>query len=90
MNDTADEAIRAAVRDHYASVATGAVKDDPVSPPESGGGCCAPSCCGGSTSSSLKVGYSPEDVSSAPQGADLGLGCGNPQAIASLKPGAAA
>jgi len=87
MNDTADEAIRAAVRDHYASVATGAVKDDPVSPPESGGGCCAPSCCGGSTSSSLKVGYSPEDVSSAPQGADLGLGCGNPQAIASLKPG---
>jgi ubiquinone/menaquinone biosynthesis C-methylase UbiE len=33
------------------------------------------------------VGYSPSDVSSAPQGADLGLGCGNPQAIASLKPG---
>jgi SAM-dependent methyltransferase len=34
----------------------------------------------------LKLGYSPEDLSSAPDGADLGLGCGNPQAIASLKP----
>jgi hypothetical protein len=28
-----------------------------------------------------------KEISSAPQGADLGLGCGNPQAIASLKPG---
>ena len=88
MNDKTDEAIRAAVRDHYASVATGVTKDDPEAPPESDGGCCAPTCCGGSTSSSsLKVGYSPEDVSSAPEGADLGLGCGNPQAIAGLKPG---
>lgn len=88
MNDKTDEAIRAAVRDHYASVATGVAKDDPEAPRESDGGCCAPSCCGGSTAtSSLKVGYSPEDVSSAPEGADLGLGCGNPQAIAGLKPG---
>ena len=35
----------------------------------------------------MKVGYSPEDLTSVPEGADLGLGCGNPQAIASLKPG---
>jgi SAM-dependent methyltransferase len=84
MNHIDDEAIRAAVRDHYASVATG----DPVSSPESAGDCCAPPCCGGSpTSSSLKVGYSPEEVSRVPEGADLGLGCGNPQAIASLQPG---
>jgi hypothetical protein len=64
MNHIDDEAIRAAVRDHYASVATGTIKDDPVSP-ESGSGCCAPSCCGGSTSSSLKVGYLPEDILNA-------------------------
>lgn len=88
MNDKTDEAIRAAVRDHYASVATGVTKDDPEAPRESDGGCCAPTCCGGSTAtSSLKVGYSPEDVSSAPEGADLGIGGGNPQAIAGLKPG---
>jgi arsenite methyltransferase len=86
MNQTDDEAIRAAVRDHYASVVTGAPKDHPATP-GSEGGCCAPSCCGDSAQSSLKVGYSPEELSSAPEGADLGLGCGNPQAIASLKPG---
>jgi len=33
------------------------------------------------------VGYSAEEVGAIPQGSDLGLGCGNPQAIASLKPG---
>jgi ubiquinone/menaquinone biosynthesis C-methylase UbiE len=35
----------------------------------------------------MKIGYSTEDISNAPDGADLGLGCGNPQAIASLKQG---
>jgi ubiquinone/menaquinone biosynthesis C-methylase UbiE len=32
-------------------------------------------------------GYSADDVASVPEGADLGLGCGNPNAIASLRPG---
>ena len=36
---------------------------------------------------SLNIGYSGDDVSSVPEGANLGLGCGNPKAIASLKPG---
>jgi arsenite methyltransferase len=36
---------------------------------------------------SLGLGYSSKDVSSVPEGANMGLGCGNPQAIASLKPG---
>jgi arsenite methyltransferase len=85
MNQRDDEAIRAAVRDHYGSVATEDSKSE--SKTESGGGCCAPTCCGGSGEASAKMGYSPEELSSAPGGADLGLGCGNPQAIASLKPG---
>lgn len=34
-----------------------------------------------------KLGYSNEELNSVPEGANLGLGCGNPQAIASLKPG---
>src|SRR6266508_2911860 len=34
-----------------------------------------------------KVGYSTDEIAALPDGADLGLGCGNPQAIASLKPG---
>ncbi|MCJ7580514.1 MAG: arsenite methyltransferase [Candidatus Aminicenantes bacterium] len=36
---------------------------------------------------SVGLGYSREDVSSVPEGANMGLGCGNPQAIASLQPG---
>jgi arsenite methyltransferase len=57
-------------------------------------GCgCAPvrSCCGPSaeptSNSSLRVGYSEEDLGAAPAGSDLGLGCGNPRSIAALQPG---
>ena len=52
--------------------------------------CCAPSCCGepaASGSQSSRMGYSAEELAAVPEGADLGLGCGNPQAIASMKPG---
>ena len=33
------------------------------------------------------MGYTSEELASSPEGADLGLGCGNPQAIAALRPG---
>jgi arsenite methyltransferase len=54
--------------------------------------CCGPqkSCCGGSISAediSKKVGYDEKDLSAVPEGANLGLGCGNPVALASLKEG---
>ena len=49
------------------------------------------SCCGSAThkagASSMRMGYSEEDVTSVPDGANMGLGCGNPQAIAKLQPG---
>jgi arsenite methyltransferase len=35
----------------------------------------------------MAMGYTKEDLQSVPEGADLGLGCGNPQAIAALQPG---
>lgn len=74
-NLSADD-LRTAVRDRYASIAVGR----------------ASSCCGGSTgdafdAASVNLGYSKDDVSSVPEGANMGLGCGNPQAIAALKPG---
>lgn len=52
------------------------------------GGCCGPgsSCCGGGQFSA-QIGYDPTDLSQLPAGADMGLSCGNPTAIASLKPG---
>ena len=54
--------------------------------------CCSStsSCCGGTGSAqniSKNIGYSEEEMKSVPQGANLGLGCGNPIALASLKEG---
>ncbi len=55
--------------------------------------CCAPSPCGCATTErteerfSHMVGYSPEELSSIPEEANLGLGCGNPAALAGLKKG---
>ena len=54
--------------------------------------CCAPaaSCCGPTAdpnSKSREMGYSDAELAAVPDGANLGLGCGNPQAIAALKPG---
>lgn len=59
---------------------------------ESSCGCGVSRCCSGPMtesrpSSSLQAGYSEEQVQAAPAGSDLGLGCGNPQAIAALLPG---
>jgi len=76
--------IRDAVRERYAGIA------------ESNGaaGCCSgsepTSCCGAQKDfdlRSLKLGYSDEDVKQVPESSNLGLGCGNPQAIANFKKG---
>jgi SAM-dependent methyltransferase len=52
----------------------------------------ASSCCGPAPDDALadkarRVGYSEAELASAPEGANLGLGCGNPQAIAAMRPG---
>ena len=60
---------------------------------KTGSSCCTPakSCCcgGGSTvrSVSKSVGYAEDEIDSVPEGANLGLGCGNPTALASLVEG---
>ena len=71
------------MRESYARVAEA---DD------EGCGCGVPSsCCGTAPDTddlfSVRLGYSPQDLAAIPQGADMGLGCGNPKAIACLKPG---
>jgi len=70
------EDIRESVREAYGSIAG------------TKGTCCAPtaSCCGSGDISS-QIGYSFEELNSVPKDADLGLGCGNPTALASLKEG---
>lgn len=52
--------------------------------------CSSSSCCGGVTQAedvSKKVGYSDAELNAVPAGANLGFGCGNPVALASLKEG---
>ncbi|HET9948417.1 MAG TPA: arsenite methyltransferase [Longimicrobiales bacterium] len=77
MSTTHDPASRReAVRNRYARAA-------------GGDGCCAPSCCGATSAEELgrSIGYTAEELSSVPAEANLGLGCGNPTAIASLREG---
>src|SRR5215831_16687521 len=56
-------------------------------------GCCPPaasSCCGPdirSNDKARRMGYSEAELAAVPEGANLGLGCGNPQAIAAMRPG---
>ncbi|MFH1723238.1 MAG: arsenite methyltransferase [Elusimicrobiota bacterium] len=83
MSKTKDDDIRASVRESYARIA------------RESSGCCgpasaAPGCgCGTKEASSISkaVGYSEKELGAVPDGADLGLGCGNPTAIAALKAG---
>ncbi len=79
------DAHRSHIRETYANVAHAS---------DQGNECgISSSCCGVSddaainTLISTRLGYSEEDLSRVPSGADMGLGCGNPRAIASLKPG---
>ncbi len=75
--------IHTEVRKKYAEIA------------KTGSSCCGPSCCGEeepgapqrATTLSQAMGYSGEDLEGVPEGANLGLGCGNPVALASLEKG---
>ncbi|HEY5372251.1 MAG TPA: sigma-70 family RNA polymerase sigma factor [Polyangiaceae bacterium] len=80
MVSSSSDEVRNTVREHYGKVAESA---------ENAAACCAPGCCGATPSASSALGYSPAQLASVPDGANLGLGCGNPQAIASLRLGEA-
>lgn len=80
-----EDDIRQAVRANYTKVALKI---------NSNSDCCAPSCCNPAKNQSMtidevsqKMGYTKEELASIPDGANMGLSCGNPQAIADLKSG---
>lgn len=80
-----EDDIRQAVRENYSKVALKV---------NIGNSSCAPSCCDPSQTQRLtieemskKMGYTVEELSTIPDGANMGLSCGNPQAIADLKAG---
>jgi len=72
-----EDRIREQVRERYGGIAAG---NGCCSSAQASAGCCS----GGSTSCTAQLGYSSSELEALPQGADLGLGCGNPTAIASL------
>ena len=80
MNNVKNEEIRQVVRETYGNIA------------QAGDGCGCGCGCGPENdltpeAISVGLGYSNDDVATVPDGANMGLGCGNPQAIASLKTG---
>ncbi len=75
-----DGKIKKVVREGYAKIA------------KQSSSCCAPvnSCCGSTDLAqdiSKSIGYTEEELKVVPEGANLGLGCGNPVALASLREG---
>jgi SAM-dependent methyltransferase len=71
------ETVRDTVREGYARIAQS-------------GGSCASSCCGGAVAAdqmAKRIGYEEEELATLPEGANMGLSCGNPTAMASLQPG---
>ena len=98
MNFSVNEEIRKAVRKNYGDIARAA---GPQENPANTGSCCdgradakdSPAGCGcGAGNLSARqmttlMGYSPEEQAAVPDGANLGLGCGNPQAIAAIEAG---
>jgi ubiquinone/menaquinone biosynthesis C-methylase UbiE len=72
-----DADIKEMVRNRYGSIATASAS------------CCAPATACGTPEGekSARMGYTEAELKAVPDGANLGLGCGNPQAIAALRPG---
>jgi len=79
---TDETEIKAMVRARYGDIAAGVIS-----------ACCPPdasSCCDVKPTvdaQAREMGYSAADLAAVPEGANLGLGCGNPSAIALMKPG---
>jgi SAM-dependent methyltransferase len=99
MDKATKEVIRQVVRERYGKIANAGSEVPGISSSVS---CCgesgtaagknsAASCCAGSDVTSEQMsalmGYSNDDLVSVPEGANMGLGCGNPVALASLQPG---
>lgn len=75
MSELKTDDVRAMVREHYGNIARGASTG------------CAPGCCSPTGTAAATLGYTKDQTREVPDGADLGLGCGNPTAIARLRPG---
>jgi SAM-dependent methyltransferase len=93
-----DDQIRSEVREHYSAIARGEPRaigsmtrgargaQTACCGPSTHSGCCSPTGVDAKTAT-RRLGYSDAELAAAPETANLGLGCGNPQAIAELRAG---
>lgn len=79
-----DSEIRKMVREGYGKIAR---ESGSCCGPKSNKGCCNTNTSAQARDSSKSIGYTDEDMDSVPDGANLGLGCGNPLALAAIKEG---
>lgn len=98
MGEETAERVRAMVREGYGKIAETGVWSGVASAPASGG-CCGGGegvgggggCCGPTTLTAedvaVAVGYGRDELGAIPESANLGLSCGNPTALAALRPG---
>lgn len=91
INETLQQQeVREKVRTGYAAIAEGAPKR--AEAPVQSGCCSGTSCCGAdapddANALAAAIGYNPADLAAIPEGANMGLSCGNPTALAELKEG---
>lgn len=83
MSQIEKDEIRGIVRSRYQEIAVQTVGTDSCSCSTESACCSTPNVDG----ISAQMGYSEEELAAIPEGANLGLGCGNPQAIAALQQG---
>jgi SAM-dependent methyltransferase len=82
LTDEQNDSVRKLVREGYTKIAQ-----------ETSAGCCSPgvSCCGSAPQDADKLarelGYTVEELKALPEGANMGLSCGNPAALSALRPG---
>ena len=99
QDQLAHDDVRHKVREGYSTIArAGSWSAAQTAPaPATASGCCSPAksgggmCCGPTafTTEQLAqaIGYSPDDLAATPDAANMGLSCGNPTALAALRPG---
>ena len=85
--DRTDDEQRRIVRDRYADIASEAEGCCGPETADDGGGCCDDGPASDAATTAKQLGYDDEAVTAVDGDANLGLGCGNPQAIADLSPG---
>jgi arsenite methyltransferase len=79
-----DAQIKEMVRARYGAIAA---TEDAARCVPAVSSCCGPATPADSEEKSRRMGYSEAELAAVPDGANLGLGCGNPQAIAAMQPG---